>query len=140
MGKAKTQFRKRVDRNQRDIVKSFRQLGAFVHHTHEAGRGFPDLVVGLNNAWHLVEVKDGEKNYSGKGLTDAQVKFFDACNGYGEQPYIVETIADTASLVERWKKAREFCQCGCPREYHFRYQHECTHCGCEQFQNKEDGV
>jgi hypothetical protein len=36
--------KKRTDRNQAEIVKALRQVGASVGHTHEVGKGFPDIV------------------------------------------------------------------------------------------------
>lgn len=129
-------FFARTDRNHKDIMDAFRKLGAFVHSTHAAGRGFPDLVVGLNSTWHLVEVKDGEKTHGQKGLTEAQEKFFERSKGFGETPYVVETEADVFALVERWRVGREFCECGCPREYHYQHKHECTNCTCDEFQHR----
>ena len=40
---------KRVDQNQKDVVKALRDSGAYVFHLHEVGQGCPDLLVGINN-------------------------------------------------------------------------------------------
>lgn len=61
---------KRVDQNQKDVVKALRNSGAYVFHLHEVGQGCPDLLVGINNQTYLVEVKMPKGKF-----TDAQVKF-----------------------------------------------------------------
>lgn len=65
-----------VDTNQKEIVRLFRALGCSVVHTHNAGSGFPDLVVGHNAVTVLVEVKS-----KGGKLNEKQVKFFEAFTG-----------------------------------------------------------
>jgi hypothetical protein len=93
-------FKKRVDKNQKDIVKKFRELGFTVVLTHTIGQGYPDLNCGkegytilglhpeleeflaekkipyLKNATLLVEVKDK----TGK-LTSSQEKFIEEWTG-----------------------------------------------------------
>ena len=61
---------KRVDQNQKDVVKALRDSGAYVFHLHEVGQGCPDLLVGINNQTYLVEVKMPKGKF-----TDAQIKF-----------------------------------------------------------------
>jgi Holliday junction resolvase len=59
--------RARVDVVQPALVKAFRDAGMDVLHTHQLGKGYPDLFVGWNGIWLAVEVK------SDKGsLTKAQ--------------------------------------------------------------------
>ena len=60
---------KRVDQNQKDVVKALRDSGAYVFHLHEVGQGCPDLLVGINNQTYLVEVKMPKGKF-----TDAQIK------------------------------------------------------------------
>lgn len=47
----------KVDRNQADIVRALRQVGAEVTPTHTLGHGFPDLVAGFRGVTYLLEVK-----------------------------------------------------------------------------------
>ncbi len=76
-------YGKKVDANQQDIVKLFRQLGCQVAITSSAGDGFPDLVIQRRNPatkrnrleTYLVEIKDGSLSPSRRKLTPEQVKF-----------------------------------------------------------------
>ena len=61
---------RRVDQNQRVIVKALERLGWTVSDTSRAGSGFPDLVCSRGGITRLVEVKAPK----GK-LTPAQVTF-----------------------------------------------------------------
>ena len=65
----------RVDKNQPEIVKAFRQLGYGVAHTHQAGAGFPDIVIGKHGINVLVEIKDGDEVPSARMLNPKQRKF-----------------------------------------------------------------
>lgn len=50
-------MRGRTDKNQAEIVKVLRQVGATVTDTSQVGNGFPDLVVGYRQQNFLLEVK-----------------------------------------------------------------------------------
>lgn len=82
---------KKVDSNQREIVKVFRQCGYSVAHTHMVGRGFPDLVIGKHGMNYLIEIKDGSKPPSRRKLTDDEQKWHDHWLG---QVAIIESIED----------------------------------------------
>lgn len=71
----------RTDDNQQLIVKQLRQLGCSVAITSMIGKGFPDLVIGYKDKNFLVELKDGSKPKSQKGLTMDEAKFFTAWKG-----------------------------------------------------------
>lgn len=66
----------KVDDNQKQLVAAFRKLGYVVHHTHQSGSGFPDIVI-CSPAGHmeLIEIKDGSKPTSQQKLTPDQVRF-----------------------------------------------------------------
>lgn len=68
---------KRVDQNQKDVVKALRGMGVSVFHLHEVGKGCPDLLCGINNKTFLVEVKADEK----ATFTPAQIEFQKAWKG-----------------------------------------------------------
>ncbi len=72
---------KKVDSNQKMIVRQLRKIGASVYVTSMVGKGFPDLVVGYRNKNYLIELKDGSKSESRKQLTDAEKEFFLIWNG-----------------------------------------------------------
>lgn len=56
-----TYYAKRVDSNQKEIVKVFKDLGCSVFDTSRLGQGFPDLVIGKNQKTVLVEIKKDDK-------------------------------------------------------------------------------
>ena len=51
----------RVDANQPEIVRTFRDLGCSVAITSNVRDGFPDIVMGIHGINVLVEIKDGSK-------------------------------------------------------------------------------
>lgn len=72
--------KKRVDKNQADIVNALRAVGASVAVLSAVGRGVPDLLVGFRGVNYLLEVK----NLDGRGdaLTPAEVEFFETWRGH----------------------------------------------------------
>ena len=51
----------RVDKNQPQIVKAFRQMGCTVQHLHMVGKGCPDILVGYGGKNYLFEIKKAAK-------------------------------------------------------------------------------
>lgn len=71
-------YAKKIDKNQQEIVKEFRKLGFTVYITSHVGRGFPDIMVGINNTHTiLVEIKSDSK----AKFTDAQLEFMASWHG-----------------------------------------------------------
>ena len=71
-------YAKRVDKNQQAIVDEFRKLGFCVYITSHVGRGFPDIMAGINNTHTiLVEIKSSDK----AKFTDAQSEFMSKWTG-----------------------------------------------------------
>ena len=68
----------KADQNQPEIVAEFRRLGWTVAHTHQVGKGFPDIVVARADRIELVEIKDGKKPPSARKLTPDEQQFHDA--------------------------------------------------------------
>ena len=66
-----SKFARRVDVNQKEIVKALRDSGMYVFHLHTQGQGCPDILAGMNGQTYLVEIKASEK----AKFTDAQIKF-----------------------------------------------------------------
>ena len=87
---------RRVDANQKEIVKALIAIGCTVADTSRAGEGFPDLVVGYRKVNYMIEVKDGEKVASRKQLTPAQVKFHADWKG---QIVVVESVEQAINAV-----------------------------------------
>ena len=65
----------RVDANQKEIVQELRKRGISVLHTHQLGRGAPDIIVGYMNSNYLIELKDGNKSKSQQRLTKDELDF-----------------------------------------------------------------
>jgi hypothetical protein len=92
-------YAKKVDANQKAIVKLGRSLGAKIAITSSAGDGFVDTVwqftypYGLRT--HLVEIKDPDKPPSQRKLTPKQVIFHSIF-----ECHIVETVKDVFDLLE----------------------------------------
>ena len=64
-------YAKKVDKNQAQIVKKLRDLGADVYLLHTVGHGIPDLLCAFAGHTLLIEVKDGPD----KKFTPDQLKF-----------------------------------------------------------------
>ena len=65
----------RVDANQKEIVQELRKRGISVLHTHQLGKGAPDIIVGYMNSNYLIELKDGNKSKSQQRLTKDALDF-----------------------------------------------------------------
>lgn len=90
----------RIDENQNEIVKTFRELGASVLILSAVGKGCPDLLVGLTDNQGrkhniLVEVKDGKKSPSQRKLTKDEQLFFDTWKG---RVTVIDSIAEAILL------------------------------------------
>lgn len=87
---------KRTDANQKEIVKTFRDMGASVLILSMVGKGCPDILVGYRGVNYLVEIKDGAKAPSAKKLTPAEQDFF---FGWGGQVCIIESVSEAQLLL-----------------------------------------
>lgn len=87
----------KVDSNQKDIVAALRKCGAKVYVSSSFGKGFPDLVVGYQGRFVLLEVKDGDKPPSAQKLTKDQEKFHAEWTGL--PLYVVASIAEAFRAV-----------------------------------------
>ena len=52
----------KTDRNQKEIVEALRNAGFSVQCLSTVGKGFPDLLVGVDGRNYLIEIKDGLKS------------------------------------------------------------------------------
>ena len=86
----------RIDDNQPEIVEALEAVGASVMHLHAVGQGCPDLAVGFRgNNWFL-EVKDGRKPPSARGLTDAQLRWHMLWRG---QVQVVNSVSEALAAI-----------------------------------------
>ena len=67
--------RRRVDKNQTEIVKVLKQLGCSVVSLADKGHGVPDLLVGYKAQNYLVEVKGKKGKYPVKVLASTTEEF-----------------------------------------------------------------
>lgn len=89
---------KRVDDNQKDIVRQLRQLGVSVRHLHMVGDGLPDIIVGHRKQNFLIEIKDGKKINSKKKLTEDEQEFFNTWKGQVNKCETLEEILKVIGL------------------------------------------
>lgn len=79
---------KRVDKNQKLVVKQLRKLGYSVLITSSLGKGFPDFIIGFNNLFSVpVELKS-----EGGTLTKDEKDLHDSYKGYIIVAYSLEEI------------------------------------------------
>lgn len=71
----------RIDANQPEIVEVLRSVGASVAITSMLGDGFPDIVVGYQDANYLIEIKDGSKPPSRRKLTPDEQEWHNLWRG-----------------------------------------------------------
>lgn len=87
---------KRIDANQNQIVKCFRDLGASVLILSSLGQGCPDIAVGIHGYTFLFEIKDGDKTPSQRKLTPDEQRFHDEWRGHVG---IIKSIDDVIDFV-----------------------------------------
>ena len=85
---------KKVDKNQKDVVKALRDYGADVFLLHTVGGGIPDLLCAYNDQTILIEVKDGED----KKLTPQQITLF--ANWQGGPLYRVNSVQEAIEVLK----------------------------------------
>ena len=91
---------RRVDANQKEIVSTFRSLGASVQILSDIGKGCPDIVVGAHGKNYLFEIKDGNKPLSAKKLTDCEQIFFSHWRGHVD---VIESVEEVIIFMSKLK-------------------------------------
>lgn len=77
-----SRYARRVDDNQREIIKGLMKIGCLVRDTSAVGSGFPDILCAYKGRLHLLEIKDGNKPPSWRRITPAQRDFHQLWHGY----------------------------------------------------------
>ena len=95
--------RAKVDDNQKEIVKVFRDLGAYVLHTHQL-KNCCDCIIVYNNTTVAIEIKDGSKIPSARKLTDGENEFRIGWSGAGGAWVKIETVDEAIILIEELKR------------------------------------
>ena len=85
---------KKVDKNQKDVVKALRDYGAGVYLLHMVGGGIPDLMVLYKDTTILMEVKDGVD----KKLTPQQIVLF--ANWKGGHLHRVNSVQEAIEVLK----------------------------------------
>jgi Holliday junction resolvase len=88
---------KKVDKNQKDVVKALRDYGADVFLLHTVGGGIPDLMVCYEEQTILIEVKDGEN----KKLTPLQITLF--ANWRGGPLHRVNSVQEAIEVLKLYE-------------------------------------
>lgn len=88
---------KKVDKNQKDVVKALRDYGADVFLLHTVGGGIPDLLVCYNDQTILMEVKDG----ADKKLTPQQITLF--ANWKGGPLHRVNSVQESLEVLKLYE-------------------------------------
>lgn len=84
-------LRANVDVNQALIVRALRGVGATVWHTHQLGRGAPDLIAGYRGRNYALEIKAGKDK-----LTPLEAEWTLRWKG---QVAIVRTIPEALAAI-----------------------------------------
>jgi hypothetical protein len=71
----------RADDNQAAIVQALRDAGFSVDDTSRVGKGFPDLVVGVNGKTLIMEIKNPSTRYGRQGWSGRQEKWLSSWRG-----------------------------------------------------------
>lgn len=86
----------KVDANQKSIVAALRKAGCSVTPTHQIGKGFPDLAVGIAGKTYLLEIKDGSLSPSRRTLTEDEMTWHDSWKGH---VCIIESVSQAIRFV-----------------------------------------
>ena len=93
--------RKSIDRNQPEIVKALRGIGATVQSLADLGKGAPDLLVGFFGRNVLFEIKDWKQPPSRRRLTPDEKEWHDMWRG---QVTVVETFEEALAVLQASKQ------------------------------------
>lgn len=88
----------KVDKNQPEIVKALRKMGAIVLQTHQLKNAF-DILVGFRGTLFMVEIKDGSLPPSGKKLSKGETQCKDNFESVGVKYWIIESVDDAVNML-----------------------------------------
>lgn len=88
----------KVDKNQPEIVKALRKLGAAILPTHQLKNAF-DILVGFRGKLFMVEIKDGTLPPSKKRLTPGEQKCKQDFESVGVKYHIIYSIDDAIKMI-----------------------------------------
>ena len=89
----------KVDKNHKQIVQTFRQMGAVVINTHQLKNAF-DCLVFFQCKIFAVEIKDGSQPPSKRRLSEGEAKCRTAIESTGNQYHIIESVDQAIELLK----------------------------------------
>lgn len=90
----------RTDANHAEIVAALRKVGCYVESLAALGGGVPDLLVGRDGQWHVIEVKDGTKSPSRQKLTEDEVRWIESARRFAPV-HVVNSVSGALQAVQR---------------------------------------
>lgn len=91
-------YARKVDANQAQVVAALRAVGVLVEsRLSRVGGGVPDLLCGYAGKLFLLEVKDGAKSKSKRGLTPDERTWHEQWEGF--PVFMVESAAEAVLVV-----------------------------------------
>lgn len=88
----------KADRNQPDIVKALRSMGAVVKHTHQLKNLF-DILVFFRGQTYCVEIKDGLKPPSGQKLKDGELQCKLDLESVGVTYWVINSVEQALQMI-----------------------------------------
>ena len=96
---------KRVDTNQKEIVKRFRAYGLSVLMMSSLGKGAPDIAVGCGGLTFFFEIKNGANPPSKQRLTPCEQEFKDNWKGHYS---IIKSVDEVDKFVVKVRNILKF--------------------------------
>lgn len=90
----------KVDRNQPEIVKSLRRVGAVVLITSQLKNCF-DILVLFKGRIYMVEIKDGLLPPSGRKLTPGELEFKQKAESVGCTYHVITSIDEALEMINK---------------------------------------
>jgi Holliday junction resolvase len=91
--------RRRVDENQKVIVKYLRELGMCVIDLSASGGGVMDLLLCYRGKTWMVEIKNPDKPKADQSLTPAQIRVHKEIADVGCEVHVIRTVDEALALV-----------------------------------------
>tara|TARA_R110000751_G_scaffold303492_1_gene418210 strand:- start:516 stop:809 length:294 start_codon:yes stop_codon:yes gene_type:complete len=88
----------KVDRNQPEIVKALRKVGAVVLITSQLKNCF-DILVLFQSRIYIVELKDGELPPSARKLTGGELEFKQKAESVGCTYHVITSIDEALAMI-----------------------------------------
>jgi len=88
--------RGKVDLNQPEIVDALRKVGATIQSLANIGNGCPDILVGHDGVWYVIEIKNGNLAPSKQRLTSDEDKWHQSAQ---TPVHVVNSVAEALKII-----------------------------------------